>query len=468
MSQNSFIISASASQIASTECLKPSSFTQYPAGSFRELWAISFPLMLSLLSGSVMLFFDRLFLAQYSVYALTASATATLIASAVQFAFISTTTIAEVFVGQHNGAGRFRKVGEPVWQMIWFSLMSIGFFWPLGFLGAPLIFQNPGADLEMECFRWLMFCGPIFCLVASLTAFYIGLGKVRFVTISIIVANVVNVLLDIILIFGWPPYFPALGITGAVMATGISQLLQLVILFADFIRKENQIAYGTGNFSLNLQSLLQCLKVAIPNSIAHTLEISAWAVLFQMMNSVSHEHVTVVAISQSIFLLFAFITDGVSKGASAIAANLIGAKEWSLVWKLFRSGVRFYFIIFLLLGIILAFDPAPVIHWFLPDAEETLKSSITSACLWVWLFFLFDGINWLIVGLLTAAGDTQFVLKIGGTTPWLFAILPIYILVVLNGFGAHVAWQMVALYSFLTCGIYFWRFKKGKWKEISL
>ena len=277
--------------------------TRYPSGSLRELWAISFPLMLSLLSGSLMLFCDRLILAQYSIDALTASATATLIASAIQFFFISTTAIAEVFVGQCNGAGRFQNVGEPVWQMMWFSLMTTALFWPLALWGAPYVLHSEVTEPEIQCFRWLMFFGPVFCLVGSLTAFYVGLGKVRFVTVSVIAANIVNIGVDVVLIFGWDPYIPSLGMVGASIATGIAQLIQLTILFMDFTRKENQQRFGTGRFAFNPKSLMQCLKVALPNSITHTLEIFAWAALFQMMLIASHDHLTVIAVSQSIFFL---------------------------------------------------------------------------------------------------------------------------------------------------------------------
>jgi Na+-driven multidrug efflux pump len=48
--------------------------TAYPQGSLRELWQISFPLIISLMSASLMLFLDRLFLAHYSLASLNAAA----------------------------------------------------------------------------------------------------------------------------------------------------------------------------------------------------------------------------------------------------------------------------------------------------------------------------------------------------------------------------------------------------------
>ena len=56
--------------------LSPYQLTRYSIGSLKEIWAISWPLMLGLLSSSCMLFVDRLLLSRYSLNALNASATA--------------------------------------------------------------------------------------------------------------------------------------------------------------------------------------------------------------------------------------------------------------------------------------------------------------------------------------------------------------------------------------------------------
>lgn len=445
--------------------------TKYPSGSLRELWSISLPLMLSMMSGSLMLFLDRLLLARFSIDALNACVNASVIAAALQFTFLTTSAIAEVFVGQYNGAGQYKKIAEPVWQMIWFSLLSGSIFLPLGLFAGPLFFFDSSyAHLEIEYFKWLMYFGPIFCLSAALSAFYVGRGAVSFVTLVVIIANVLNVALDLILIFGFEPFVSSMGISGAAIATGISQAVQCIILFIGFTQQKYRLHFGTSNWAFNKQCFFKCLRIGLPNSVAHTLEIIAWAVFFRMMTVAGDEHITVVAICQSIFLLFTFIAEGISKGASAIAANLIGSKRWDLVWKLFRSGVKFYFQAFLILGLVLVVDPGPMIDWFIggdsaAPSNQAIKNVAISACLWMWVYFLFDGIHWLVVGLLTAAEDTKFVLWVSGFSAWIFAILPIYYFIVVRGHKADMAWLITAIYACLACLIYLWRFKTEKWKK---
>ena len=456
--------------IISPKAVPITTLTKYPQGSLRELWVISFPLMLSLLSSSLMLFFDRLLLSKSSLDCLNACTNAGVIAASFQFLFISTTSIAEVFVGQYNGAGLKNKIGEPVWQMIWLSLLTAFISLPIGFLAAPLIFVDSDySQLELQYFQWIMYFTPFFCLSTALSTFYIGRAYVHFVTMTVIAANVINVLLDLILIFGWEPWVPSYGISGAAIATGISQVFQCLVLFIGFFNKKNRDEFGTGNMKLKLIPFMNCLKIGMPNAISHSIEIGAWAIFFRMMTNLGHEYITVIAVAQSIFILFTFITDGMSKGTSAIAANMIGANKYDIIWKLLGSGVKFYFFASLILSTILVIYPDPLIHWFIPAGDDVdMIHQVRSACFWVWVFFFFDGITWLIVGVLTAAGDTRFVMKAGVISVWIFALAPIYIFLVKLGYKADVAWAITAVYGAINCVIYLSRLLSGKWKRSTL
>lgn len=446
--------------------------TPFPQGSMRELWAISFPLMISLMSVSIMLFLDRLFLSHYSLEALNASGNAGMMVQLSQFWVIATVSIAEVFVGRFNGAGKYEKLGQPVWQMIWFSIATILWFIPLGAFAGPYLFhQNGYADLEIQFFSYLMFFAPFAALSGALSAFYIGRGRVKFVTFIMALSNLINIGLDIVLIFGVDSWVPAYGIAGAAVATGIAQTCQAVIFFMAFIRKRNRALHGTGRWQFNKHLFKKCLDIGIPNAIAHSLELLAWVLIFHLMTQLGSDYITVVTISQSIFFLFTFMTEGVSKGAMAIAANFIGSKQHDLIWKLLRSGFKLYLIAFLLLGGILVGYPELLISLFLAKGDAlspATKETLQAACFWVWLFFLFDGINWFFIGLLTAAGDTKFIMKVGGAGPWLVALLPIYIFVFQMGAPADVTWMLIAFYGIASTCIYFWRFRSERWKEVIL
>lgn len=452
--------------------IKPISLTNYPEGSLRELLQISFPLIMSLMSASLMLFIDRLFLAHYSLNALNAAAHAGAAVQFLQFWSIATACIAEVFVGRYNGAGKKEKLGMPVWQMIWLSVGTFLIYLPIGLFAGPFIFfSDIYKNLEIEFFQILTCFIPFASLSAALSAFYIGRGRVSFVTAVMLGANLINVILDAILIFGISPWVPSYGIAGAAWAMGISQVLQAAILFYAFFRKTNRGLYGTGRWKINKRLFFSCLRIGLPNAVAHSLEILAWVLIFDLMVRLGSDYMTVVTIAQSILFLFSFVTEGVSKGATAIAANFIGSQKQDLVWKLLASGTKFYTIIFVLLSIILVWHPDALIRWFIPEAEllsVATQTTVRAACFWVWIYFIFDGISWLLIGLLTAGGDTRFVMKVGGIAPLLFALLPIYLFVFKWGAPPEMTWMMIAFYAFTSGAIYLWRFRSERWRELVL
>ncbi|MGH2611506.1 MAG: MATE family efflux transporter, partial [Rhabdochlamydiaceae bacterium] len=131
--------------------------TRYPLGSFKEFLAISIPLILFLLSGSVMGFCDRLFLARYSIEALEACTSTLSLCALFQIPAVRVVSIIQVFIGKYKGAGELQKMGACVWQMVWMSLFLFLISLPLCFYAEHLFFKNTSiASLGIPYFRILL------------------------------------------------------------------------------------------------------------------------------------------------------------------------------------------------------------------------------------------------------------------------------------------------------------------------
>ena len=90
--------------------------TELKTGSVAELWKVSYPMMVSFFSMMLMVFVDRIFLSWYSTEAFNAATTAGTLAWGFILGLITLASMSEVFVAQYNGAGKFSKIGSPVWQ----------------------------------------------------------------------------------------------------------------------------------------------------------------------------------------------------------------------------------------------------------------------------------------------------------------------------------------------------------------
>jgi len=445
--------------------------TKYKEGSLQELCAISFPLMLSSLSVMAMLFVDRLFLAKFSLEAFNAAIAAGTLGWAFILGALVLTSISQVFVAQYYGAGRTEKLGEPVWQMIWLSLgMSIAFF-PLALFGSDWFFgSSPETKLQMEYFKWLMFFGSSYAMYGALCGFFVGQGKVRLITLIAFLANFVNAGLDWVMIFGIPDLFPSLGVRGAAIATCTSQMFQVVVLFYLFLKKENRETYQTSNYKIHWDAMYQCIRIGSPAAIFMTLEILGWAIYYQLMVDISEKHITVAGIWQSLIILFWFITEGVQKGISTLAGNFIGAGKRHLIRSSFFAGIKILLLLFTSILVLIMGFQEKIVEYFLTTAEistiDEYRDAIFFCTVTGVLYMLFEGIRYLIAGILTAAGDTMFLLATGCISIWIFLIAPVYYIVVKNGSSIEVSSLICTAYAGLAAFINFVRYKQGKWKTI--
>jgi multidrug resistance protein, MATE family len=447
--------------------------TKHEEGSLREIWSISLPLMLTSLSIMSMLFVDRILLARYSLTAFNAAVNSATLGWAFVIGWLTLASIAEVFVAQYNGSEQKKKLGEPVWQMIWLSFGSFLFFFPLAFFGNELIFGSGSVkSLEKEYFFWMMIFGPSFALSGAISAFFVGQGKIQLVSWLSLGANIVNAILDCILIFGIEGWVPSLGIKGAAIATCGSTIFQVIVLGGVFLNSQNRLEFGTGNWKFNAKSFYQCLRIGFPNALFVSIEILGWAAFYWMMTLVSERHITVAGICQSVALLLFFFADGVNKAVTTIAGNMIGAGKGRLIPKVLKSGLWFHIYFFLLVTVFFIFFTNFIILQFLPNASEqtlhALHDTLITCLIFILFYILFDGLRLLVAGALTAAGDTVFLFVAGSLSVWILLVLPVYFVVVRGGAAVEYGSFFCALYALCATLIYYLRFAEGKWKSISI
>lgn len=445
--------------------------TRFPEGGVREVWAIAFPLMLAAISGNLMMFCDRLILAHYSTNAMDAAVSAGMICAVFLYGAMGISAIAEVFVGQYNGSKQKFKMGEPIWQMIWFSLMTTIIFVPIALWGGQFFIANEYMEDGLPFFQWIMFFGPLGPLFAAICAFFIGRGRTSIVFIVTVLGNIINLLLDLILVFGIDGWLEPMGTKGAAIATVISEGIQVLILFRVFLNNNNRKVYGTKKFQFKFPEFWKCITIGTPNSVGHMIEIAAWALQLNLIARVSKDHITVFAIAQTILILFAFTSDGMQKAVITISANFLGSKRTSMIRKTIFSALKLHLIFVVAIAIPLVIYPAPLLHTFLPETASDIRSHLgtvyaytQSGLIWIWVFFIFDGITWILAGVFTAAGDTKFTMIMNAIAAWAFAIVPVYFIVVKAGHSPVATCQIVALYAFLNSICFFLRFRGHKWR----
>ena len=442
--------------------------TKYNIGSKREFWALSWPLMLGMISSTMMMFVDRLFLANYDSMSLNGAVVGCMACFMFMVIPNSIAAIAEVLVGRLNGDNRKEEIGAATWQMIWFSVAMIPLFWFFSWIMPDLLFyQSPNFVHETTFFQIMMYVAPSVCITIALSGFFIGIGNVKIVTFAALLGNFLNIILDYFFIFGWGP-IPEMGVAGAAFATGTSQIIQMLVLFYVFWFKNNK-EYSTRKLVFHKPFLMEGLKIGVPSSVGHMMEVVAHFLFFRIVMSVGPEQMTIVAIVQSYYILACFIVDAQSKAASAIVSNLLGANYLKPLKKVLQSAATLHILYTLILyGCVFLFPDFFFKLFSSSDQITMLSDPVMSqtffmAFTFMCLFFLTDGLSWILIGFLTSAGDTKYILYVSVFVHWVAYLLPTAWFVGWGKGGADVAWSIIAGMSILNFGFYFWRYLSGKW-----
>ncbi|MDR2067751.1 MAG: hypothetical protein LBP41_02055 [Holosporaceae bacterium] len=435
--------------------------------SLREVLKFTLPLVLMTLSFNLMFSVDRMVLARYSIDSMNAVSLAGNFVVITSFIAIVIAQMATVFVGQYNGLGEYKKTGWPVWQMIYFSLMSLLFFVPCGLATEYIdIFPNLYRD-ERICYQKIvMISSGIPAISSALSSFFIGRGQSTIVIIAVLIGNVINFCLDIALVFGVEGVVPPLGAKGAAIATVIGELARVIILFALFLNKDNRFNCATFDYKFRKRLFWDCVRTGFPISLTKSLGLLAWFLLLLMFTSVSRDFATIESVLVSLWAVFAFFSEGVARAISALTANLIGQNNLKAVKKLLTLFLKLNMIVTLIFAIPLVIYQN-IFFTFLDKLNGNIAHlysdfSFVFCSLWITLFM--DGIFYIVCGVLSAGGDTKFPMYVEQGATWLLIVLPtaaMYFSGTLRTIRA--TYVMIPAASCVNVVAIYFRYKKMKW-----
>lgn len=441
--------------------------TTHPVGSKREFWALTWPLMIGLFATSFMFFVDRLFLAKFDPLALNASASGGMAYWMFLVVPMGISAIAEVLAGRLHGEGKFSEVGKATMQMVWFGLLLAPVFLLIAWTLPPLLFSGTGNEvLETSYFQSLTYFAPMHCVTIALSGFFIGIGKVRIVTAAALIGNFVNIVLDYVMIFGYGP-IPSMGVSGAAIATGISQVVQAIVLGFIFWNATYRTQFGTRDIGFDKEYFLAGLKIGAPAGFGRFIETLAHFLFLRIVLTVGADQMVIVTMIQSLYILLIFIVEAESKGAGAIVSNLLGAKQFAPLNKVLTSSFTLHALYFAIITGFSLFFHRELFDLFKSDealfTQASYQITFLKALAAMCVFFLLDGFVWILMGYLTASGDTKYLFMVSLIIHWVAYIIPTYWFVGVMRGDAADAWTVIACMNVINLIVYLQRYLSGKW-----
>ncbi len=446
----------------------------HPNG-YRQVLAVSLPLVASMGSITLMQFTDRVFLANYSVDAIAAALPAGIASFTFVSFFMGVANYTNTFVAQYTGAAAFQRVGASLWQGIYFALISAALLSWLCFFSEGLfnfIGHSPQIrDLEVTYFKILILGAGLVILGSTLACFYTGRGLTRVVMIVHLAGAVINIPLDYCLING-VGLFPELGIAGAAIATVTAYGFIVFVLALLVFNSANRAQFGTWvNRSFDRELFGRLMRYGLPSGVQFFLEIFGFAFFIQMVGRLGDMELAASNIVFSIESLSFMPMVGFHIGTAILVGQAIGRNrpEDGVYATTSVLHITFAYMAFLTSLFVLA--PKPLLILFRADsvAPDEFAPTMEMAVIllrFVAAFCFFDALNLTFSGAIKGAGDTRFIMWTVAVLLICVMVVPVYVAVEIMKTGLYWAWILVTLYICALGLAFMLRYRQGKWKKM--
>ena len=248
-------------------------------------------------------------------------------------------------ISQYVGANKLDEIKELPAQAIAMIVASSLLVLALSYPFSRQIFQfyNASDQILEYCIAYFnirIFGFPFALFVFAIFGTFRGLQNTFYPMIIAIIGASLNIVLDIILVYGIEGYIPAMHVEGAAYASVIAQVVMAIISLV-LLLKKTTISL---RLSFTLHAEVPRLLNMIGNLFIRTIALNvALYLATSYATDYGKEYIAAYTISINIWLLGAFMIDGYSSAGNILSGKLLGAKEYkSLVIlsnKLFKYGI---------------------------------------------------------------------------------------------------------------------------------
>src|SRR5271154_3847189 len=328
----------------------------------------------------------------------------------------------------------------------------------LRLMGASASIVRTGAGYTRVIYGGSVAVGLLFVI----NAVFRGAGDAELAMRVLWIANLINIFLNPLLIFGIGP-FPRLGVLGSGIGTTIGRSTGVLIQLWLLTRGHSRVVVARRHFRIRLDSMVRLIRLSIGGIFQYFVGMASWIVLVRMVAFFGSVAVAGYTVAMRIFIFAILPSWGMANAAATLVGQNLGAhkpdRAETSVWRtglynmIFLGGVGLGFILF-----------APqVVHIFthdpqvIPVAETALRIISYGYVFYAWGMVIVQAFN--------GAGDTNAPTLISIAGNWVLCFPLSWFLAFKLGLGPDGVFLSIAIAASMMAVIAVLVFRRGKWKQ---
>lgn len=304
------------------------------------LLSMALPMVLSMLVNSLYNIVDSFFVARISEDAMTALSLVYPVQNLINAVGIGFGIGINAVIALHLGAQEQRAADQAATQGLLMAavhsvLMTVGSLavMPsfLRMFTSSAAIQALGVQYSTIAFAFT----PAIIFGVSFEKLFQAVGSMQVTMVSILCGCLTNIVLDPLLIFGIGP-FPAMGIRGAALATGIGQVLTLVIYLVIYAVRPPRVRIRRELLRPELTMIGRLYSIGIPAALNLALPSFLISALNVILAAWSEVYVLVLGIYYKLQTFLYLPANGIVQGMRPLVGYNYGAGEYRRVQQIYR------------------------------------------------------------------------------------------------------------------------------------
>ena len=320
---------------------------------FRLLLSMSLPMVISMTVNSLYNIVDSYFVAQISEDAMTALSLVYPIQNLVNAVTIGFGIGINSVIAYYLGAQDQHKADTAASQGMFWNIIH-GLILTVGCIAVMPVFLRMFTD--------------IIAMGITYEKIFQSVGRMSVSMISMLAGCLTNIVLDPVMIFGLGP-FPAMGIEGAALATGIGQTVTLVIYIAVHLARPLPVRVSRKSLSWQKSIIAKLYAIGIPA----TLNMALASVLISSLNAIlaaySQIYVVVLGVYYKLQTFLYLPANGVVQGMRPLIGYNYGAGEHKRVRQIYAITLAMILVIMAAGTLLCLLFPGQLIGLFTTNPE---------------------------------------------------------------------------------------------------